>query len=170
VHQLPGYSVRVFDADGPKRFDLKDPLVALTTSSTRLRAVILGLMAATLCVLAFTASAYAEDAAPTPATGSTEATGTVGALGADPTVRVATRKHCVNSKVRIAPQYTGGGGLVISYLFLNDELVATRRSIGALSISIKRFERGINGLELISEFSDGRVASISRTIRRCGGR
>ena len=126
----------------------------------------LGLMTAALLALVFSASAYAEDAAPTPATG---ATGTVGALGADPTVRVAARKHCVNSKVKIAPHYTGGGGLVISYLFLNDELVATRRSIGPLSISIKRFERGLNGLELISEFSDGRVASISRTIRRCGG-
>ncbi|MGH2958440.1 MAG: hypothetical protein ACRDKE_02465 [Solirubrobacterales bacterium] len=140
--------------------------MALTTSSTRLRAVILGFMTAALLALAFSASAHADDAAPTPATG---ATGTVGALGADPTVRVATRKHCVNSKVKIAPQYSGGGGLVISYVFLNEELVATRRSIGPLSISIKRFERGLNGLELISEFSDGRVASISRNIRRCGG-
>lgn len=144
--------------------------MALTTSSTLLRAPMLSILTAALLVLASSASAYADDTAPTPATGSTEATGIVGALGADPTVRVAARKHCVNSKVRIAPQYTGGGGLVISYLFLNDELVATRRSIGALSISIKRFHRGINGLELISEFSDGRVASISRTIRRCGGR
>lgn len=117
--------------------------------------------------MAFSGSAMAEGAEPTSATG---ATGTVGALGADPTVRVATRKHCVSSKVRIAPRYTGGGGLVISRLFLNDELVATRRSIGALAISIKRFHSGINGIELISEFSDGRVASISRTIRRCGGR
>lgn len=141
--------------------------MALTTSSTRLRAPILSFLTVAVLLLAFSASAVAEDVAPTPATG---ATGTVGALGADPTVRVATRKHCVNSKVRIAPQYTGGGGLVVSYLFLNDDLVATRRSIGALSISIKRFHSGINGLELISEFSDGRVASISRTIRRCGGR
>lgn len=144
--------------------------MALTTSSTPLRAATLGFITVAILVMALSSSAYAADAAPTPATGSTEATGTVGALGADPTVRVATRKHCVNSKVRIAPQYTGGGGLVISYLFLNDELVATRRSIGALSISIKHFHRGINGLELISEFSDGRVASISRTIRRCGGK
>lgn len=141
--------------------------MALTTSSTRLRASILGFITVAFMLVAFSASAMAEGTEPTPATG---ATGTVGALGADPTVRVATRKHCVSSKVRIAPHYTGGGGLVISYLFLNDELVATRRSIGALSISIKRFNRGINGLELISEFSDGRVASISRTICRCGGR
>lgn len=141
--------------------------MASTTSSTRLRVSVLSLMTAALILMAFSGSAMAEGAEPTPATG---ATGTVGALGADPTVRVAKRKHCVNSKVRIAPRYTGGGGLVISYLFLNDELVATRRSIGALAISFKRFHAGINGLELISEFSDGRVASISRTIRRCGGR
>lgn len=141
--------------------------MASTTSSTRLRAAMLSFLTAALVLAAFSAAASAEGTEPTPSTG---ATGTVGALGADPTVRVATRKHCVNSKVRIAPQYTGGGGLVISYLFLNDELVTTRRSIGAISLSIKRFDRGINGLELISEFSDGRVASISRTIRRCGGR
>lgn len=141
--------------------------MASTTSSARLRASILSFLTAALILMAFSGGAVAEGAEPTPATG---ATGTVGALGADPTVRVAKRKHCVNSRFRIAPRYTGGGGLVISYLFLNDELVATRRSIGALAISIKRFERGINGLELISEFSDGRVASISRTIRRCGGR
>lgn len=141
--------------------------MASTTSSTRLRASTLVFLTVALLVAAFSASASAEGTEPTPATG---ATGTVGALGADPTVRVAARRHCVSRKVKIAPRYTGGGGLVISYLFLNDELVATRRSIGALSISIKRFERGINGLELISEFSDGRVASLSRTIRRCGGR
>lgn len=141
--------------------------MASTTSTARLRVSILSLLTVALLLAAFSAVASAEGTEPTPATG---ATGTVGALGADPTVRVATRKHCVNSKLRIAPRYTGGGGLVISYLFLNDELVATRRSIGALSISIKRFHGGINGLELISEFSDGRVASISRTIRRCGGR
>ncbi|MGK2877521.1 MAG: hypothetical protein ACSLFF_02930 [Solirubrobacterales bacterium] len=117
-----------------------------------------------------TATAFAEDAAPTPETGTTGATGTLVALGADPTVRVAARKHCVNSKVKISPLYTGGGGLVVSYLYLNSELVATRHSIGTLSISIKRLERGLNGIELISEFSDGRVASITRNIRRCGGR
>ena len=105
-----------------------------------------------------------------PDPGATGATGSVGALGADPTVRVAARKHCVSSKVKITPQYTGGGGLVVSHLYLNSERVATRYSIGTLSISIKRFERGLNGIELISEFSDGRVASISRNIRRCGGR
>lgn len=115
------------------------------------------------------ANAFADDAAPTSATGATGATGTVGALGADPTVRIASRKHCVSSKVRIAPIYTGGGGLVKSYLYLNSELVATRRSIGALAISITRLHRGLNSIELISEFSDGRAASISRTIRRCGG-
>ena len=119
--------------------------------------------------MAFSASAFAEDAAPTPATGSTGATGTVGALGADPTVRVAARKHCVSSKVRISPSYTGGGGLVKSYIYVNSELVATRTSVGAFSISLGHFKRGLNGVELISEFSDGRVASINRTIRRCGG-
>jgi opacity protein-like surface antigen len=131
-----------------------------------LRAVILGFMLAALCALALSASAQADEVAPTSATG---ATGTVGALGADPTVRIAARKHCVSSKVKISPTYTGGGGLVISRLFLNSDLVATRYSIGTLSVSIKRFDRGLNGLELVSEFSDGRVASISRTIRRCGG-
>lgn len=143
--------------------------MALTTSSTRLRAAILGFMATALCMLALGATAYADDVAPTPATGATGATGTVGALGADPTVRIATRKHCVSSRVRIAPSYTGGGGLIKSYLYLNSELVATRTSIGAIAVSIKHFQRGLNGIELISEFSDGRVASISRTIRRCGG-
>lgn len=116
--------------------------------------------------MAFSANAFAEDAATTPATG---ATGTVGALGADPTVRVAARKHCVSSKVRISPTYTGGGGLVKSYLYVNSELVATRTSVGAIAVSISRFHKGLNGVELISEFSDGRVASINRTIRRCGG-
>jgi hypothetical protein len=117
-------------------------------------------------MFAESANAYADDAAPTAATG---ATGTVGALGADPTVRIASRKHCVSSKVRIAPTYTGGGGLVKSYLYLNSELVATRTSIGALAISISRLHHGLNGIELISEFSDGRAASVTRTIRRCGG-
>ena len=141
--------------------------MASSTSPARVRAALLGLLLAVICVFAVTATASAEDAAPTPATG---ATGSVGALGADPTVRVAARKHCVSSKVKITPQYTGGGGLVVSHLYLNSERVATRYSIGTLSISIKRFERGLNGIELISEFSDGRVASISRNIRRCGGR
>lgn len=140
--------------------------MASSTSSTLPRAVILGLLAAALLVLAMTANAFADDAAPTGVTG---ATGSVGALGADPTVRVAARKHCVSSKVRFAPIYTGGGGLVKSRLFLNSELVATRTSIGAIAVSISRFQRGVNGIELISEFSDGRVASINRTIRRCGG-
>jgi hypothetical protein len=126
-------------------------------------------MAAALCMFVLSASAFADDAAPTPATGATGATGTVGALGADPTVRVAARKHCVSSKVRISPTYGGGGGLVKSYLYLNSELVATRTSIGALAISINRLHHGLNGIELISEFSDGRAASVTRTIRRCGG-
>lgn len=117
-----------------------------------------------------TSNALAEDVAPTPAAGPTGVTGTVGTLGADPTVRVATRKHCVSSKVKISPRYTGGGGLVVSHLYLNSELVATRHSIGTLSVSIKRLEPGLNGIELISQFSDGRVASITRNIRRCGGR
>jgi hypothetical protein len=140
--------------------------VALTTSSTRLRAVLLGFLSVALLALAFSTAAFADDAAPTSATG---ATGTVGALGADPTVRIATRRHCVSSKVRISPTYTGGGGLLKSYLYLNSELVATRSSIGSLAVSIGHFDRGLNGIELISEFSDGRVASITRTIRRCGG-
>jgi hypothetical protein len=126
-------------------------------------------MATALCIFALSASAYADDATPTAATGATGATGTVGALGADPTVRVASRKHCANSKVRITPSYTGGGGLVKSYLYLNSELVATRTTVGSIAVSISRFHHGLNGVELISEFSDGRVASINRTIRRCGG-
>jgi opacity protein-like surface antigen len=143
--------------------------VASTTSSTRLRAALLGFATAALLVLAMCANAFADDVAPTPATGATGATGTVGALGADPTIRVAARKHCVSSKVRISPTYSGGGGLVKSYLYLNSELVATRTSIGAIAVSVSRFQPGLNGIELISEFSDGRVASINRTIRRCGG-
>ena len=143
--------------------------MALTTSSTRLRVAILGFVTAAILVMACSANAFAEDAAPAPATGATGATGTVGALGADPTVRVAARKHCVSSKVRISPSYTGGGGLVKSYLYLNSELVATRTSIGSIAVSIGRFHSGLNSIELISEFSDGRVASINRTIRRCGG-
>jgi hypothetical protein len=138
-----------------------------------LRAVILGFALTAFLVLALSANAFADDAAAplaaAPAAEAPPATGTVTSLGADPTVRIASRKHCVSSRVHIAPHYTGGGGLVVSRLFLNDELVATRRSIGSIALSIKRFDRGINGLELISEFSDGRVASISRTIRRCGG-
>lgn len=142
--------------------------MALTTSSTCLRAAILGFVTAALLVMACSATAFAEDVSPTPATGATGATGTVGALGADPTVRVAARKHCVSSKVRISPTYTGGGGLVKSYLYVNSELVAARTSVGAIAVSISRFDKGLNGIELISEFSDGRVASINRTIRRCG--
>jgi hypothetical protein len=125
-------------------------------------------MATAILVLAFSANAFADDVAPTPATGATGATGTVGALGADPTVRVAARKHCVSGTVRISPTYTGGGGLIKSYLYVDSKLVATRHSIGSISISIKRFKPGLNGIELISEFSDGRAASITRTIRRCG--
>jgi hypothetical protein len=116
----------------------------------------------------FSTSAFADDATPTAATGATGATGSVGALGADPTVRIASRKHCVSGTVRIAPIYTGGGGLVKSYFYINSELVATRRSVGSIAVSIKRFKHGLNGVELISEFSDGRAASITRTIRRCG--
>jgi hypothetical protein len=149
---------------------IKRTPVALTTSSTRLRVAILGFVTAAIVALSFSASAFADDvAAPTPATGATGATGTVGALGADPTVRVAARRHCVSSKVRISPSYTGGGGLVKSYLYLNSELVATRTSVGSIAVSLQRFQHGLNGIELISEFSDGRVASINRTIRRCGG-
>lgn len=143
--------------------------MATTNSRGRIRSAILGLLAAAFLVTAFSANAFADDAAPTPATGATGATGTVGSLGADPTVRIAARRHCVSSKVRISPVYTGGGGLVKSYLYLNSELVATRSSIGGLAISVKRLQPGLNGIELISEFSDGRAASITRTIRRCGG-
>ncbi|MBJ7354009.1 MAG: hypothetical protein JHC98_04225 [Thermoleophilaceae bacterium] len=141
----------------------------MTTSRMRLRVAILGLLTTAVLALVCSANAFAEDATTAPATETAGATGSVGALGADPTVRVVMRKHCVSSRVRFSPVYSGGGGLVKTHLYLNSELVATRTSIGAIAISIKRFDRGLNGIELISEFSDGRVASINRTIRRCGG-
>jgi hypothetical protein len=146
--------------------------VVLPTQTARTRVAILGTLAAVICMLAFAASAFADDPAPTAATGatgSTGATGTVGSLGADPTVRVASRKHCVSSKVVLTPQYTGGGGIAASFLYLNGQAAAARRSPGALTISFKRLARGVNSYELVSIFTDGRSASAVGTIRRCGG-
>jgi hypothetical protein len=122
---------------------------------------------AALLVLAFAMSAAAEEVAP--ASGATGSTGSVSSLGADPTVRVATRRHCISSKIVLSPRYTGGGGIAASFLYLNGEAAAARRSPGNLTISFKRLQSGINSYELVSIFTDGRSASAVGTFRRCGG-
>jgi hypothetical protein len=143
--------------------------VASTTSPARVRAALIAFSVAALLVLAFAMSASAEDVAPAPASGATGATGSVSSLGADPTVRVATRRHCISSKFVMSPQYTGGGGIAASFLYLNGEAAAARRSPGALTVSFKRLQTGINSYELVSIFTDGRSASAVGTFRRCGG-
>ena len=138
-----------------------------TPQYARVRTALLIFSAAALCALAFSANAFADEAAaPTAATG---ATGTVNSFGADPTVRVAQRRHCVSGKVVLNPSYTGGGGIAASFLYLNGNAAAARRSPGALTISFKRLQPGINSYELVSIFSDGRSASVVGTLRRCGG-
>lgn len=148
---------------------IKGLSVASTTQTKRARAALLCLAAAAAMLLALGAPAWADEAAaPTGATGATPATGTVGQLGADPTVRVAKRRHCVRGRVVLAPKYSGGGGVVLSYLYLNGDLVARRHGAGALTVSLRRLQRGANSYELISEFADGRAASVVGTLRRCG--
>ncbi len=100
----------------------------------------------------------------------TEPTGTVVQLGADPTVRIARHRHCVSSKAYFRPRYTGGGGLVATYLYVNGAKVAERHSAGSIRISARRLARGANSFELISEFADGRAASVVGNLRRCGRR
>jgi hypothetical protein len=110
------------------------------------------------------APAWADPPAPTGATG---ATGVVGQLGADPVVRVAGRRHCVRSRLTFSPRYSGGGGVVLSYLYINGQRVARRRGAGMIRISPRHLQRGANSFELISEFADGRAASVVGTLRPC---
>jgi hypothetical protein len=152
--------------DGRRRFDLKDWKVAPTTQLGRTR---LALRAAFIAVFFALALASGASADPTGATGAAPSavTGTVTQLGADPTVSIAKRRHCVTTKAIFAPVYTGGGGVRRTYLYINGELVAQRWSSGTLRISAKHLERGANSFELISEFQDGRAASKLGAIRRC---
>lgn len=138
--------------------------MALTTHLGRTRFALRTLIIAALLALALTPSAWADDAAPA---GSTQATGTVTQLGADPTVAIAKRRHCVATKAVFAPTYTGGGGVRRTYLYINGELTAQRWSTGTIRLSAKHLERGVNSYEMISEFVDGRAASAFGTIRRC---
>lgn len=140
--------------------------MASTAGMLRAGHALLAAAVIALALIAATAQASADDAAAPTATPAT----TVAALGADPTVRVARHRHCVSSSARMVPSYTGGGGLATSYLFVNGNRVAIRHSLGALRISARRLLRGANSFELISEFADGRAASVTGTIRRCGGR
>lgn len=135
------------------------------------------MLLASLLVLAFACVASADDTAPTSPTGATGATGatgtvnqTVNQLGADPTVRIAKRRHCVRSKLIFSPRYTGGGGVRRTYLYVNGELAAQRWSDGLIRLSARHLERGVNSYELVTEFEDGRSASAIGTVRRCGGR
>lgn len=137
--------------------------MAQAATSICARLALLGSLIAALALVAVP-SAWAEDIVP--AASQT----TVSQLGADPTVRVAKHRHCASTKVRLSPRYTGGGGLVASYLYVNGSKVAERHSVGAIRISAARLARGINSFELISEFSDGRAASVVGSLRRCGGR
>lgn len=141
--------------------------MASTASSLRAATALLVATAILAAGLLVVAPAGADEAQAPPA--ATPAT-TVAALGADPTVRVARHRHCVSASVRMTPRYSGGGGVTAAYLFINGERVASRRSVGALRISARRLLRGINSFELISEFADGRAASVTGSIRRCGGR
>lgn len=138
--------------------------VASTTSLGRARLALRAFAITSLLALTLVSSAWADDAVPA---GSTQATGVVNQLGADPTVSITKRRHCVSSRATFAPRYTGGGGVVVSYLYINGEEVASRHSAGAIKLSAKRLARGANGYELISEFADGRAASTYGTIRRC---
>ena len=88
-------------------------------------------------------------------------------VGADPTVRVARHKHCVSRRVTITPSFTGGGGVTASYLYVNGREVAKRHSAGSLRLSVSRLQHGVNSFELVSEFADGRAASVVGQLRRC---
>lgn len=125
------------------------------------------LLVATLLLLLGSPAARADQ--PTGATGATGATGSVTQLGADPTVHVARHRHCVRTKAVFWPDYTGGGGIEVSYLYVNGRRVAKRHSAGAIRISARRLRRGLNRFELISEFADGRAASVTGSLRRCRG-
>jgi hypothetical protein len=117
---------------------------------------------ALLLLPAMTADAGAEQAVPVD-----PAAGTVMQLGADPTVRVARNRHCVYRSVTLNPRYQGGGGLVVSYLFLNGRRAAVRRTAGPIRISARRLKGRLTSFELVSEFADGRAASVTGGLRRC---
>lgn len=136
--------------------------MASTAASISARLALLGLVLACCASLLIADHASAEEATTQPAEGQF-----VAQLGADPTVSVARHRHCVRTKVRLAPRYTGGGGLTATYLYVNGEQVAERRSIGHIRISAAHLERGLNSYELISEFADGRAASVTGSLRRC---
>ncbi len=154
--------------DGPKRFDQRTGLTvaAISANPRALGTLLTALFCALL--LAAAPSAHSEEAAP--AGGATGQTGAVTQLGADPTVRITRHRHCVSTKASFRPRYTGGGGLIATYLYVNGAKVAERRSAGSIRISAKRLARGANSFELISEFADGRAASVVGNLRRCGGR
>lgn len=118
----------------------------------------------TLVLVVAATEARADDPAPPD-----PAAGTVNQLGADPMIRVARSARCVHRRATFRPSYWGGGGLVVTYLFLNGNQAAVRRSQGAIRISARRLQRGPNRYELISEFADGRAASVTGTLRRCHG-
>lgn len=143
--------------------------MASTTNLGRARLVGRTFAIAALFALTLVSSAWADDSAtaPTGPTGEPQTTGTVVQLGADPTVAITKRRHCVSNKANFAPRYTGGGGLLVTYLYINGEEVASRRSAGVIKLSAKHLQRGANSYELISEFADGRAASTFGTIRRC---
>lgn len=138
--------------------------MASTTNLGRARFALRTIVISALLALSLVSSAWADEAVPA---GATQATGTVVALGADPTVSITKRRHCVSTKANFTPTYTGGGGLVVTYLYINGEEVASRRSAGIIKLSAKHLVRGANSYELISEFADGRAASTFGTIRRC---
>lgn len=145
-------------------------LISTPNPLRRARLLVRALLLSSLLVLALAGVASAADAAPTGATGATDTPGTVNQLGADPTVRIAKRRHCVRSKLIFSPRYTGGGGVRRTYLYVNGELVAQRWSDGLIRLSARHLERGVNSYELVSEFEDGRAASAIGNVRRCGGR
>jgi hypothetical protein len=139
--------------------------VLLLSYSTRARLTTLLVVATLTLLLAVATTVRAEEpAAPTAPTGPT---GSVTQLGADPTVRVASHRRCIKHSVTLAPRYTGGGGLKASYLFINGHLTARRTSAGPIRISVRRLARGLNRYELVSEFTDGRSASVTGSLRRC---
>ncbi len=136
-------------------------MAAISANSRALGALLTTLACALLLVAA--PVSHAEATAP-----AAEPAGSVEQLGADPTVRITRHRHCVSTKASFRPRYTGGGGLVATYLFVNGAKVAERRSAGSIRISAGRLARGANSFELISEFADGRAASVVGNLRRCG--
>lgn len=133
-------------------------------ASALTRSLLALLTAVSLFALLAAGPASAEELAP-----ASEPTGVVGELAADPSVEITRHRHCVKRQLRIVPRYSGGR-LVRTHLFINGESVAQRRGQGALKLSAKRLEFGINSYELVSRFADGRSASALGTFTRCNSR